>query len=275
MMKYMPFMILGLGGTGAVWLALPSFVAPAPTTAAYTATPQPVPESGIEQDANLTVEVATLFGAVESPGQDTTAAPPPDMRLTGVLLAGDPEVSQAFIETSKGRRVYWIGDVVADGFAVSAITAVQVTVTDGTRTHQLRFDDAAVGGAPLSNINATAEKPHQTAAHRALSAKLKKPETTEEHIVYWQERIRRNPGEVLQEIGLIPVDGGYQISRQQNIGVRLAGFRAGDLITSVNGLPVGIADQDRKNIADILGAGVAQIAFERNGELRTLSFPLR
>jgi general secretion pathway protein C len=228
------------------------------------------PDTGVDLAASK-----GLFGVSEPTHVPKAASPVlPPLELTGVLVAARPAESKAMIQTGTGIEFFRLGDVVATPFALTEIGKDSVTVSDGKTDHVLKFDVTAAG-TPTDLDAKQDEGPYRTAAHRAISAKLKKPETTAEYIEYWRERVRRNPGEVLNEIGLIPSDRGYSISKQQDIGVRLAGFRAGDLITQVNGVAVGNAYQDRKSIDAILAKGLAQITFERNGEVRVLTFPLR
>jgi general secretion pathway protein C len=242
------------------------------------ATAQPVASASdatrTDPKAAETIALASPFGrAAPQPAAVQTQALP-ELRLTGVVTAARPEASQAFIETPQGVQVYRIGDTVAAPFTLVQISPAQVTLTDGTTDHVLAFD-ALAGRQGIEAIPAARAEPYRTAAHRQISAPLKEPETTEDYIAYWRERVRRNPGEVLKEIGLQPTDGGYRIAQRQNIGVRLAGFRTGDLITSVNGLSVGQPDQDRKHLDQIAAEGLARIEFTRGGERMSLSFPLR
>ena len=242
------------------------------------ATPQPVVASAVAPDIDPklaeTIARASPFGRAAPEPVSVQSRSLPALRLTGVVTAARAAQSQAFIETSDGVQVFRIGDTVAPPFILAQISPAQVTLTDGTTDHMLAFD-ALAGRQGIEVIAAAQPETYRTAAHRLISAPLEKPETTAEYIAYWRERVRRNPGEVLREIGLQPADGGYRIAQKQNIGVRLAGFRTGDLITSVNGLSVGNPDQDRKNLDQIAAEGLAQIEFTRGGERMTLSFPLR
>ena len=241
------------------------------------APPPVVAAGGVPQTdprAAETIASASPFGRATPQVAVVQRQALPELRLTGVVTAARAEQSQAFIETPQGVGVFRIGDVVAAPFTLTQISPAQVTLTDGTTDHVLAFD-ALAGRQGIEVISEKRTETYRTAAHRQISAVLEEPETTEEYIAYWRERVRRNPGEVLQEIGLQPTDGGYRIAQKQNIGVRLAGFRTGDLITSVNGLSVGNPDTDRKNLDQIAAEGLARIEFTRGGESMTLSFPLR
>ena len=270
MIRYLPVAVIALGAAGRTGMTALQFSKPANTEVALAA-PQPVAQPVAEA---APTRAAGLFGVPEAPVVAATRRALPHLTLTGVMRASDPTQSQVLIRQTDGSvRIFRIGDTVSEPFLLTEIAAQTITLSDGADSHIVRFD--VTENAPAQTATAIPSAPFQTAAHRAISAKLKKPETTQEHIDYWRERIRRNPGEVLSQIGLVPTDGGYRIARKQNIGVRLAGFRAGDLITSVNGLAVGNADKDRKQIDAILAEGLARVTFERGGESRTFTFPLR
>ena len=80
---------------------------------------------------------------------------------------------------------------------------------------------------------------------------------------------------MLDEIGLTPGDDGYVIAARHDVGVRLAGLTAGDLVRSFNGQAVGNPDDDRRFYDRIAASGQARLEVERNGRVLTFSFPLR
>lgn len=274
MMKYLPAAVVGTGvlviaaSFGSAYV-MPKSERAVPEPAAAPALPEPAAKLDLAASAGL-------FGATaaRTPATIAPQTPLPDMHLAGVLLAEDIRMSQAMIRTEGKVGFFRLGDVIALDFKLAQIDAGQITLSNGAQEHVLQFEDLSDQAGRSADALRGAQS-YRTPAHRAMSAELKPPETTQDYIAYWRERLRRNPGEVLDEIGLIPGESGYTIAKKQNIGVRLAGFRTGDLITSVNGHPVGNADKDRKTVDTILAAGVAQITFERNGEQRVFSFPLK
>ncbi|KZZ62765.1 hypothetical protein A3764_00950 [Sulfitobacter sp. HI0129] len=91
----------------------------------------------------------------------------------------------------------------------------------------------------------------------------------------WRERIRANPAEVLDTIGLVPTDNGYRIADEHDTGVSRAGLQAGDVVTTVNGQAVGNVEQDRALYDSVAASGIARIEVERNGKTIVMSFPLQ
>jgi general secretion pathway protein C len=57
--------------------------------------------------------------------------------------------------------------------------------------------------------------------------------------------------------------------------VRDAGFRAGDVITRVNGQKVGDISVDQRYFDDVVLSGRARVEVLRDGQSIILSFPLR
>ena len=101
------------------------------------------------------------------------------------------------------------------------------------------------------------------------------PQNVEDRIDLWRERIRENPQELLDSIGLIPDADGYRIAEQHDGGVDLAGLRAGDVITSVNGQAVGDVDRDRQLFDEVVASGQARLEVLRDGGVLVLTFPLQ
>ena len=81
----------------------------------------------------------------------------------------------------------------------------------------------------------------------------------QDHIDLWRDRIRKNPQDVLDRIGLVPGPEGYTIAAEHDLGVAKMGLQQGDLVTRVNGEQVGNVDSDRELYDEIAKAGLATI----------------
>ena len=112
-------------------------------------------------------------------------------------------------------------------------------------------------------------------AQSATALTPETPETTQDYIDLWRDRITANPGEVLSAIGLIATAEGYVIAEQHDSGIALAGLRTGDLIKSVNGQQVGDVERDRQLYDEVAASGMARIENERDGRSIMMSFPLQ
>ena len=168
-----------------------------------------------------------------------------------------------------------------DGYRLTRIGAAFVELSDRQNTITLSFDDTRMADAetePAVSEDLSAQINDQIRASLVVPARFEQPaapETTSEYIDYWRTRIRKNPQAVLDEIGLTPTENGYVIASKHDVGVRLAGLKAGDLVRRVNGQPVGNPDEDRRFYDRIATSGQARLEIERGGKTLTLSFPLR
>lgn len=216
----------------------------------------------------------------DPPATTQTSARLPAFVLRGVF-ASDGASSAALLEVDGATDRYRPGDKVTETFDLSEVAPDHVTLTGAGQTITLSFEDAHLS-ASGSQADQIASDPAALIARlgRDLvvpirAEKPKAPETTSEYIDYWRKRIRKNPQAVLDEIGLTPSPEGYVIADRHDVGVKLAGLKAGDLVRSVNGQSVGDPDDDRRFYDRIAASGQARLEVERNGRVLTFSFPLR
>ena len=83
----------------------------------------------------------------------------------------------------------------------------------------------------------------------------------------YRQRLREDAEGTLDDLGIESVDsGGYRIgagNAAQLPYVRQAGLQPGDVILSVNGRPVGNAQQDQLELDNIMAQGSARIEVQR------------
>lgn len=227
------------------------------------------------------------FGAVAevapaTPIGETTL----DLVLRGVVVGGGPAASMAFIGHDGRTRAYRPGDTVAERARLVEVVSGRVVIEVDGELQTLSFPDpdgAATAAAPAApaapsgpdRLKALVAAQTQGAgADAAEGDEDARPQSTQDYIDLWRDRIRANPGEVLDAIGLIPTGNGYRIAEQHDSGVGLAGLRAGDVVTSVNGQEVGDVERDRQLFDEVAASGLARVEVQRDGRTITLSFPL-
>ena len=207
-----------------------------------------------------------------------------DLALHGVAISSDPSRSAAFIETGDRTRRYLTGEAIAEGVTLTAVAADHVRLDVDGAEEILSFPNALSPAEPRAEEGVPAEV--ATAPMDRLGAAIvdgvrrereerAPPETVEDHIALWRDRIRRNPSQVLDRIGLVPGEGGYTIAADHDGGVARIGLRSGDVVTRVNGQAVGNVGRDRALYDEIAASGLATVEIERDGETITMSFPLR
>ena len=195
-----------------------------------------------------------------------------DLTLIGVFVRDDPAQSRAMIDHQGQLGRFGPGDAVTDTAQLVEVAGDYVIIDVAGQLQTLSFP--VPGAAPATP--ALGSGPAQLlAAVQAQSAVAEAPETTQDYIDLWRQRITANPGEVLDAIGLIATPQGYVIAEQHDSGVGLAGLRTGDLIKTVNGQQVGNVEQDRQLYDTVAASGMARIEIERDGRSIMMSFPLQ
>ncbi len=200
-----------------------------------------------------------------------------DLILEGVVVRSDPAQSSALISHRSDTRSYGPGESI-DGVArLISVAATQVVIEVDGREQTLSFPRPGDGdaAAPVAATTGVGRLRAAIAAPDPAAASTDQPETTDDYIKLWRDRITANPQEVLDQIGLISTENGYRIAEQHDSGVDRAGLRTGDLVRSVNGQAVGNVDRDRKLYDQIAASGMARVEVERDGRTIVLSFPLR
>ncbi len=208
-----------------------------------------------------------------------------DLVLHGVAISSDPARSAAFIWTGERTGRYLTGEEIDAGVTLIGVAADHVRLDVGGTEEVLSFPNAPAAAAPRLDRAAPAEALAVTPMDRLGAAivdgvrreraERAPPETVQDHIALWRDRIRRNPSQVLDTIGLVPGEGGYTIAREHDSGVARIGLRSGDVVARVNGQAVGNVDRDRALYDEIAASGLAMVEIERDGETITMSFPLQ
>ena len=91
----------------------------------------------------------------------------------------------------------------------------------------------------------------------------------------YRERLRDDPRRVLDDLGLVATEAGYEVGADPASPVRRAGLEPGDLVAKVNGQQVGDIERDRKFFDEVVASGRARVEVVRNGQRIPLSFPLK
>lgn len=210
-----------------------------------------------------------------------------DVALRGVLVDPDPTQSRAFLVLDGKTSVFRLGDPVS--------TAELVAINTDTVT--LNFRDALmiVGfdgmegqdpqdptSDPISGDTDTRDDPFARLAAAIVPGQgsidlrdAPPPETTEDYIALWRDRITQNPQAAMDRVGIELVEQGYRVMEDPNIGVTLAGLRAGDVVTRLNGQALGDPDSDRVLYDEVAASGIARLEVVRDGKALLLTFPLR
>ncbi|MGH8458467.1 MAG: type II secretion system protein GspC, partial [Nevskiales bacterium] len=219
-----------------VWLLYPlprsRFELPAP--GAIPARSSGLPKVNVEQ-----IAAANLFG--QHQGTATGApldAPETALNLTlkGILAYGSEKSSRALIADGSGKeRPYAVGDDVPGGAILKAIHADRVILERSGRFETLRLDrNKNSGASPVTTATAA------VASDSGITTRGGEATTLAE----LRNELLKEPGKASQYVRLQPVytEGklqGYRIYPGANRSLfQSVGLRAGEMVTSVNGVPL-------------------------------------
>ena len=194
------------------------------------------------------------------------------LTLLGVTLSIPSSRSRAIIAGGDSGRAdsYAIGsDITADA-ALAEVTRSHVVLSVNGRLETLSFDKPgpakpAPRGTDLRNLIPSATPPASPAAANDPDAVIAR----------YRAAILQNPKSVMDRLGIEAVGDGYRISEAASSGVRQAGFRPGDLVTTVNGQKVGDIARDQGYFDEVAASGKARVELLRDGQSIVMTFPLR
>jgi general secretion pathway protein C len=259
-------------GAFALWLLARLVWALMPRGDTPAAAPAPPPASTGAAPAS-SVAKWHLFGSAPLPRGGTAAAPATalTMQLRGTLADRDPKAGIAVISDEGGiERAWRVGERLASGVTLAEVYPDHVTLLhDGTReTLRLPRDapsmevEPAAPGGKASAVTAAAN-PLFTAPKGSPAASADVQRTMRE--------LRTDPAGVARRMQVLPVFDGGKLS-----GVRLAagadaslvtrlGLRPTDVVTAVDGTPIGDFASGRRSIEALQKAGRARVTVLRDG----------
>lgn len=243
-----------------------------PPVTADIPTAEVTPSEPVSRESPL-AEVAEvpLFGELgERATPEPVVAPETRLRLRLVgLVAGDaPEQGKAIIaERDSPEQLYGVGDAIAGGQArLHRIHPDRVILErDGAyETLWLPRADGTTGGAAPTFRAAPAATPSTSADQPRIqrSEWLEDPERL-------LQAVRARPviqGGMLHGLEVRPTRNARQFQQ--------AGLRPGDVITSVNGMPLSAIENTDQLFADLGGQSQVSIVVEREGQALPLSIQL-
>jgi general secretion pathway protein C len=253
------------------WLLYPlpqsRFELPAP--AALPVRSGQLPKVNVEQ-----IAAANLFGLRQSTGAAAQVDAPEtalNLKLKGILAYGSETASRALIADGSGKeKPYAIGDDVPGGATLKAIHADRVILERSGRFETLRLERNKSGGSAASYTPPVAAAPAAASSTGGAATTLAE----------LRNELLREPGKASQYVRLQPVysDGklqGYRLYPGANRTLfQQAGLRAGEMVTSVNGVQLDDAAKALQLLGDLREVSELTLTLDRGGETRTLNLNL-
>ena len=223
--------------------------------------------------ASVTVDLGPVldfapFGIAEGlPSEASDTDQRTGFVLLGITVAQPESRSQAIISGGDVPVAnYGIGAVVSDGVMVTGVFADHVVISVNGQDQVLAF-------APG---NAGAQVALDAVDLSSLAAPGPKGETQLGR--YRADLLQDAPG-LLHRLGLQPTATGYLVTDAAADQILQAGLLPGDLISAVNGQPLGGISQEVTQIVarldEVAAAGHANLSIVRDGKTRLMTFPLQ
>lgn len=196
------------------------------------------------------------------------------LTLLGVTIANPALGSRAIISGGDGpARGYFVGEIITSAASLSAIEPDHVVLNVGGRLETLSFAKPDAAGTPDASKGPDLRNLIPSANTSAVpAAGSNDPDVV---IARYRSAIQMDAAGVMNRLGLEATDHGYRITESASPGVRQAGFRAGDVVTTVNGKKVGDMAADQAYFDEVAASGRARVELVRDGQTIVMSFPLR
>jgi general secretion pathway protein C len=237
-----------------------------PVTQAIEAAPVTPAAPGAVESPLAAVADLPLFGVLgASTAPPVTAAPDTRLRLRLVgLAAGDtPAQGHAIIaESGSPERLYAVGDTIGGQARLHEVHADRVILERGGSLETLRLPRS-----DASSVSAASAAP----ARAAPGADLPRVQRSE-----WLE----DPERLLQSVQARPIirDGalyGLEVRPVRNARqFQQAGLQPGDVITSVNGMPLAAIETPENLFEELAAQSQVGIVVDRGGEALPLTIQL-
>lgn len=224
-----------------------------------------------------------LFGRAEVKTKTPEAAPidAPETRLnltlTGIMAASGEEQSRALIKDGSGKqRPYGVGDDLPGNARLSAIHSDRVILERAGRYETLRMESKLKGPGKSE----TRSRTRRSAAAPLPGASQGISAEAAAKISEARSEILKDPTKASQYIRVQPVYNqgqlkGYRVYPGKDRQLfKDVGLRAGELLTSVNGIQLDDPTKALQMLTDFSSATDVTVTLERAGQSRTLNINL-
>jgi general secretion pathway protein C len=185
-----------------------------------------------------------------------------NLTLQGVMAEGD---GQGFAVIGEGRgsgKVFSLGEDIFGQATLANVFGDRIILDRRGQLETLRYEKIASDGI-LKPVNQNDDiNPSPIASFREAlsqaSVDVANGATMQSQVQgmveYVGRRANEDPEGFISEMGLEPTAEGYQVTRQAR-QLQMVGLRPGDLVTSVNDMPVGNISNDQALLNQVLQMG--------------------
>lgn len=193
-------------------------------------------------------------------------------QLQGVFAASNDN-GFAVIARSKGAKgeFFKINDNVFGQATLAQVLKDRVILNRNGRMEALKFDEGPTRGTSTIKVNksvANAEtKPRTNGRTLNMSGSV------DSVIDSMREQARTDPAGLVRQMGLEATGQGYRVTRKAR-QLMAMGLKAGDMIISVNDMPVGDVSNDQLLVDQVLGSGEVKVEIQRGSRRFTIYPPM-
>ncbi|HEX5056045.1 MAG TPA: type II secretion system protein N [Gammaproteobacteria bacterium] len=241
-----------------------------------------------EQYANHIQELH-LFGFADLSLQSQAANAPEtqlNLKLLGVLAIGT-EGGMAIIGSGNSEQVYTVGETVPGNVVLKAVYLSHVLLQSSRGLETLRLpeeDGAYIEFKPQSTQSGSSQARQDGGSAPAQSAVMAPAAAppgrgaepgAAQNLRDLRREFIRNPASLAEYAQAEPVDNGYRLTFvQDNPMVQKLGLQNGDVVTSINGIPLDKPENGIRALRKLMKAREVQLTVVRNGQEQQLTSPL-
>ena len=258
-----------------------------------TSTPQAVKKSAASVAKGPSIEDVVafeMFGRADAAATTPAVFDAPETRLKltleGVFQAEVPEQSAAIVaEPGRPGELFIVGATLPGNVVLAEVYADRIVLRRGNSFETLRFSDEpplltandAMYAEPQSGVvppeyyeeSVVEEPPAEQAEEGEVPPQAS---SAAEALDEYRQKLEQDPRGTLDNLGVSPVaEGEAQGYRLGNLAqspyLAQTGLQPGDVVLSVNGMPVGNVQQDKQQLDSVLSQGSARLEIQR-GERR-------
>jgi general secretion pathway protein C len=239
-----------------------------------------------------------MFGKADAAAATPAVFDAPETRLKltleGVFQAEIPEESAAIVaEPGRPGELFLVGATLPGSVVLAEVHPDRIVLRRGNSFETLRFSDEP----PLLTANDQSYAPDTPEAPPAEyyeePAPIEEPPVEQppdepppqassaaETLNAYKQQLQQDPAGTLSNLGVSPVaEGaaqGYRLGNlAQSPALAQTGLQPGDVVLSVNGMPVGNIQQDRQQLDSVLAQGSARLEIQRGARRFFVTASLR
>ncbi|MBU2862867.1 hypothetical protein KO489_03335 [Reinekea forsetii] len=184
-----------------------------------------------------------------------------DLTLHAVMAQGDGKGFAIIGQRNGSGEVFSVEEDIFGQAKLTKVFADRVILDRNGRLETLRYEQIASEGLlqPVSTIaksSGTADSFQEALqqANQAVATGGDLQSQVQGMVAYVAQRANTDPEAFINEMGLQPTEGGYQVTRQAR-QLQMVGLRPGDIVTAVNDSPVGNIQNDQVLLNQFLQTG--------------------